>query len=209
MPGTLASDRGRSRTVLVKWLGEDGSGSGVTGYKLEAQEVSAGFLRPAQSSFRTVVERTPLTQFHFRGEAGSTYRFRVSAIDRATNRGAAESGLLSIPIDDRRRTPVPWLEACEDHPRLGAASVRSLRRGARATLRFRGRRVSLIGRTLPEGGRARVSVDGRSKVLRLRGNGRLRSVLFTSRRLKPGSHIIRVRALGKAPVEIDAVAPRP
>ena len=38
--GDLASERGRSRTVLVEWLGDDGaSGSGVTGYKLEASDV--------------------------------------------------------------------------------------------------------------------------------------------------------------------------
>ena len=116
---------------------------------------------------------------------------------------------MSIPIDDRRLRLSRGWKRVKITRAWGRRSVRSSRRGARASLRFRGRRVSLIGRKLPEGGRARVTVDGRSKVLRLRGKGRLRSVLFTSRRLKPGSHMIRVRALGKSPVEIDAVAPRP
>ena len=49
VPGRLASDGGRSRTVLVKWLGEDGSGSGVTGYKLEARRCP-----PASSGRRRV-----------------------------------------------------------------------------------------------------------------------------------------------------------
>lgn len=209
-PGKLASERGRSRTVLIDWLGDDGSnGSGVTAYKLEVLEVSDGFASAAQSGFQTVVERTPLTRFHFRGDAGSTYRFRVTAIDRATNQGAAETGLLSIPIDDRRLRLSGGWQRVKLARAWGQRSVRSTRRGATASLTFRGRRVSLIGRKLARGGRARVIVDGRSKVLRLRGKGRLRAVLFTSRLLKPGRHTIKVRTLGKSPVEIDAVAPRP
>ena len=210
VPDSLASERGRSRTVLVSWLGQDGaSGSGVTAYKLEASEVSDGFASASQSPFTTLVERTSLTRFHFRGDAGSTYRFRVTAIDRATNRGSGESGLLSVPIDDRRlRLSLGWTRVNIARA-WGQRSVRSTRRGASAALTFRGRRVALIGRKLARGGRARVTVDGRSRVLRLRGRGRLRTVLFTSRRLKPGRHRITVRALGESPVEIDAVAPRP
>lgn len=210
LPGKLASARGRSRTVLVDWLGNDGEGgSGVTGYKLEVSEVSDGFAGAAQSGFRTLVERTPLTRFHFRGDAGSTYRFRVTAIDRATNRGAAESGLLSIPIDDRRLRLSRGWKRVKIARAWGQRSVRSARKGATARLGFRGQRVSLIGRKLARGGRARVTVDGRSKIVGLRGKGRLRSVLFTSRRLPPGRHVVTVRSLGKAPIELDAVAPQP
>ncbi len=208
--GKLASDRGRSRTVLVNWLADDGAeGSGVTAYKLEASEVSDGFATRSQSSFKTVVERTALTRYHFRGDAGSTYRFRVTALDRATNRGADESGLLSVPIDDRRLRLSRGWKRVKIARAWGQRSVRSTRRGATARLSFRGRRVSLIGRRLARGGRARVIVDGRSRVLRLRGKGRLRRVLFTSRRLRPGRHTIRVRSLSESPIELDAVAPRP
>jgi hypothetical protein len=34
-------------------------------------------------------------------------------------------------------------------------------------------------------------------------------VLWTSRTLKAGSHLLKVRTLGGGPVELDAVAPRP
>jgi hypothetical protein len=81
--------------------------------------------------------------------------------------------------------------------------------GATATLRFTGRRVSLIGRKLRNAGRLRVSVGGRSKVLRLRGRSAPRSVLWTSRRLEDGAHVLRIRSLGGGPVEVDAVAPLP
>ena len=210
VPGSLASERGRSRTLLVDWLAEDdANGSGVRNYNLEASEVSDGFANASQSAFETVVERTPLTRFHFRGEAGSTYRFRVTAVDRAANRGADETGVLSIPIDDRRLRLSSGWRRVKIARAWGQRSVRSTRSGATARLSFSGRRVSLIGRKLARGGRARVTVGGASKVLRLRGKGKLRRVLFTSRRLKPGRHTIRVRALGESPVEIDAVAPRP
>ncbi len=52
-------------------------------------------------------------------------------------------------------------------------------------------------------------MDGRSRVVSLRGRPRFKSVLFTSRRLRPGRHTLRVRTLGRNPVELDAVAPLP
>jgi hypothetical protein len=69
--------------------------------------------------------------------------------------------------------------------------------------------VALIGRKLAKGGRLRVTVDGTSRTLRLRGRTRHRSVLWVSRKLRPGRHALRLRSLGGGPVEIDAVAPSP
>jgi hypothetical protein len=54
-----------------------------------------------------------------------------------------------------------------------------------------------------------VTLDGRSRTLRLRGHSGPRSVLWTSPRLKAGSHRLRLRTQGGGPVELDAVAPRP
>jgi hypothetical protein len=76
-------------------------------------------------------------------------------------------------------------------------------------MRFRGRRVALIGRRLRRGGRLRVTVDGRSRVVSFRGTPRFRRVLFTSRRLRAGRHSLRLTTLGGSPVELDAVAPLP
>jgi hypothetical protein len=87
--------------------------------------------------------------------------------------------------------------------------VRADEAGATATLRFTGRSVALIGRKLAKGGRLRVTLDGRSRTLRVRGRSGPRTVLWTSSRLKPGSHLLRLRTLGAGPVELDAVAPRP
>ena len=76
-------------------------------------------------------------------------------------------------------------------------------------MRFRGTQVALIGRKLAKGGRLRVTVDGKSRTLRVRGRTGHRSVLWVSRKLKSGSHTLRLRSLGGGPVEIDAVAPSP
>jgi hypothetical protein len=91
----------------------------------------------------------------------------------------------------------------------GGTVVRADDAGASATLRFSGRSVSLIGRKLAKGGRLRVTLDGKQRTLRLRGRSGPRSVLWTSSRLRSGSHLLRLRSLGGGPVELDAVAPRP
>jgi hypothetical protein len=54
-----------------------------------------------------------------------------------------------------------------------------------------------------------VTVGGRSKALKLRGRSGPRRVLWTSRRMRDGAHVLRIRSLGGGPVEVDAVAPRP
>ena len=47
--------------------------------------------------------------------------------------------------------------------------VRATEAGATARMRFRGTQVALIGRRLAKGGRLRVTIDGRSRTLRVRG----------------------------------------
>jgi hypothetical protein len=148
----------------------------------------------------------------FRGESGKAYRFRVTAIDRATNRGTAESNTIVMPVDDRDRRLLRFSRGWKRTPRAsawGETVRRTTEAGPTARLRFRGRRVSLIGRRMPKGGRLRVTVGERSKVVNLRGRSGARQVLWTSRRMRDGAHVLRIRSLGGGPVEVDAVAPRP
>ena len=136
----------------------------------------------------------------------------MTAIDRATNRGTAESNTIVMPVDDRDRRLLRFSRGWRRTPRpaaWGETVRRTTEDGPTATLRFQGRRVSLIGRRLPKGGRLRVTARGRSKVLNLRGRSAHRQVLWTSRRMRDGSHVLRIRSLGGGPVEVDAVAPRP
>jgi hypothetical protein len=215
LPGReLVSERGRSRTMVVSWQADDGAGAGVAHYAAEVREMGSG-LRTSKvepGEWRSIADRTATPSVRFRGESGKSYQFRITAVDRAANRGTNETDPILMPVDDRDRRlwrfsrgwtrtsrPAAW----------GETVRRTTEAGATARLPFAGRRVSLIGRRLAKGGRLRVSVGGRSKVLRLAGRSAPRRVLWTSRRMRDGAHVLRIRSLGGGPVEVDAVAPRP
>jgi hypothetical protein len=215
LPGRrLASERGRSRTMIVSWQADDGAGSGLSHYAVEVREMGSG-LRSAKvvpGEWKLVTDRTATPSVRFRGDSAKAYRFRVTAVDRAANRGAAETQTIVVPVDDRDRRLWRFSRGWRRTLRA-AAWGRTVRRaakaGATARLPFAGRRVSLIGRRLPRGGRLRVSVGRRGKVVSLRGRSRPRRVLWTSRALRDGPPVLRIRSLGGGPVELDAVAPRP
>ena len=212
LPGSeLASEQGQSRTMVVSWQADDGDGAGVAYYSVDVREVASG-ASASQTDWRSVTDRTQTPSVRFRGESGKAYRFRVTAIDRATNRGTAESNTIVMPVDDRDRRLLRFSRGWTRTPRAsawGETVRRATEAGPTARLRFRGRRVSLIGRRIPKGGRLRVTVGERSKVVNLRGRSGARQVLWTSRRMRDGAHVLRIRSLGGGPVEVDAVAPRP
>ena len=215
LPGKeLASERGRSRTMVVSWQADDGTGAGVAYYAADVREMGSG-LRASKvqaGEWRSITDRTATPSVRFRGESGKAYQFRITAVDRATNAGTAESNTVLVPVDDRDRRLLKFSRGWKRTPRAsawGETVRRTTEAGPTATLRFKGRRVSLIGRRLAKGGRVRVTVDGRGKVVNLRGRSAPRRVLWTSRRMRDGAHVLRIRSLGGGPVEVDAVAPRP
>ena len=213
LPGRLASERGRSRTILVSWQADDRAGSGVAHSSVDVRELADGAgADDATGAWRGLLDQAPVNAMHFRGEAGDAYQFRVTAADRAANRTTVETDPVVIPVDDRSRRlwrfSRRWRRLRADAA-WGRTVIRAKEAGATARLRFRGRRVALIGRKVARGGRLRVTVDGRSRALRVRGRGVHRSVLWTSRRLASGTHSLTVRSLGGGTVELDAVAPLP
>jgi hypothetical protein len=214
LPGRrLASRDGRSRTILVSWGAQDGAGSGVAHYTVEVSEVSDGAgASQTEPQWRTLLDKAPTNSLHFRGESGDAYRYRITATDRALNSASIVTDPVLIPVDDRDRGLLRltrgWKRARSANA-WGRTVVRAKRAGATGRMRFRGTQVALIGRKLAKGGRLRVTVDGKSRTLRVRGRTAHRSVLWVSRKLDPGSHTLRLRSLGGGPVELDAVAPSP
>jgi hypothetical protein len=214
LPGRrLASRGGRSRTILVSWGAQDGAGSGVAYYSVEVSDAGDGAgASQAGPEWKTLLDKAPTNGLHFRGESGSAYRFRITATDRALNSASIVTDPVLIPVDDRDRG---LLHLSRGWQRTRAADawgrtvVRAKRRGATGRMPFRGTQVALIGRRLARGGRLRVTVDGRSRALSVRGSSGHRSVLWVSRTLSPGAHVLRLRSLGGGPVELDAVAPSP
>ena len=209
--GGYASDLGRTRTLLISWQGDDRrGGSGVSSYGLDVREVAAG-AQKAEEGWRTLIGQTTLTTHRFRARAGSAYEFRLRATDRAGNRGEAMSPRVIVPVDDRDRRTVRLSRGWTRLKRRGAwggTVIRPRFAGPSLRLRFRGTRLAVIGRRLPRGGRLRVTIDGRSRVVRLRGRSGFRRVLFTSSTLSPGLHTARLTAAGGR-IEIDALAPVP
>lgn len=212
LPGRrLASEHGHSRTMLISWQASDAAGAGVAYYSVDVRELSDGIKTAKAGPWKQLVAHTVLTGAHFRGDSGSAYEFRITAVDRAANRTSIVTDPVVLPVDDRdggiwklsgwkrQRSASAW----------GLTVVRARKAGATAALRFRGSSVSLIGRKLAKGGRLQVIVDGKSRTLRLRGRSAPRTVLWTSPSLKSGSHLLKLRTLGGGPVELDAVAPRP
>jgi hypothetical protein len=118
-----------------------------------------------------------------------------------------------VPVDDRSQKL--WRFSKKDWKRIRSANawgrtvVRAAGAGATARLRFRGTRVALVGRKLPQGGRLQATLDGRRTTIRLRGRSGHRSVVWTSGALEAGSHELVLRTLGGGVVELDAVAPTP
>jgi hypothetical protein len=199
---SLLSDHSRTRSFTVAWDGDDGpTGSGVTRYDLEA--------RLAGGTFRGLLANTKLTSFRFRGAPGARYEFRVRAIDRAGNRSAPVVGSTLIPFDDRDKA-VHFSRGWKRLERKGAWGRfvrRSTRAGATVELHFRGTRVTLVGRRMRRGGRLRFTVDGKSRILGLRGKARFRSALYHTGSLPAGAHTLRLKALDDSrPVELDALA---
>jgi hypothetical protein len=214
LPGRrVASRNGRSRTILVSWAGQDGSGSGVSNYTVEVSTAGDGAgASQGEPEWRTLLDQAPTNGLHFRGASGDAYHFRLTARDRALNSATIVTDPMLIPVDDRDRGLLRlsrgWKRTRVERA-WGRTVVRAQRAGATGRIRFRGTQVALIGRKLRRGGRLRVTIDGRSHTLRVLGRTTHRSVLWVSPRLRAGSHVLRLRSLGDGPVELDAVAPSP
>jgi len=201
----FASDLGTSRTFPVNYEGlEEPGGSGVTGYGVTQRRVG-------EPAFASLVSRTILTRTPFRGEPGGSYQFRVSATDRAGNRGTSTSEPINVPFDDRG-AQLDFAEGWNKLKRAGAwggFTMRSAERGATASIPVDGARFAVIGRRLKEGGRLKMSILNRTKVKRVRGAAKHREVLYVSARLPRGVHALKLKALDDAAVEVDAVAVLP
>ena len=168
--------------MLISWQADDANGAGVSYYAVEVREVHDGAGKASVvGDWEPIVERTALTGVHFRGDSGSAYQFRITAVDRAANRTALVTDPLVLPVDDRDRGLWKLSSGWKRSRRAsawGRTVVRADEAGATATLRFTGRSVALIGRKLAKGGRLRVTLDGKSRTLRLRGrSGRAQRAL--------------------------------
>lgn len=193
--------------VPLSWQGDDTGGSGIKRYRIEVRRAG----KP-DTAWRLLRTDTLKTSGRLNGADGVAYELRVRAYDRANNASAPALSTTIIPIDnlsDRLRFSKRGWKVLSRQGAWQLSTSRAVRPGASASLRFTGTKATIVTRELPNGGRVRITVDGDSKVVSLKGKGRFRSKLVATGKLEPGRHTLRVTSLDRAPVEIDAVAVKP
>jgi hypothetical protein len=198
-PG-YASDSSRTRRFRVGWRGRD-QGAGIARYKLEVRSKAS-----VSTRWRRVRLRSPSsTSVVFRGHPGRAYLFRVRARDRAGNLSRFSYDDTVVPIDDPSPRVLRSLGWRRLRRKRAYGHGLSRARGPGSTMRvlFRGTRAAVIGSRFPEGARLLVTLDGRPTVVRLRGRRSYRAVLYRSRALRTGLHLLRVETLGGGLVDID------
>ncbi len=203
----ISSSTTRFDYVRVSWLGDDGTGSGIRRYRVEQRRTDV-----ADQPWVRLVTDEAITEKRARGQEGETYELRVQAIDRAGNASGWVSSTTTVPLDNlsnRLKLSKRGWTTLRRHGAFKRSVSRANRRGATATLRFAGTQATLVTRGLRAGGRLRVTIDGDSKVVSLKGTDRFRRKLVATKALVPGEHTLRLTSLGRAPVEIDAVAVKP
>jgi hypothetical protein len=203
----LASDLTRLASAIpLSWQGDDGAGSGIKRYTVEVRHVGE-----PDSAWRPLLPEGRGTKGLLAGAGGVTYELRARAYDRAANVGSATATTV-VPLDNlsrRVRFSKRGWKVLRRNQAWNLSTSRATRKGASLSLKFKGTQATLITRKLRRGGKVRVTVDGRSRVVSLRGNSKQRKTLVDSSKLDAGEHTLRVTSLGRAPVEIDAIAIRP
>ena len=196
-----ASDESRDRHFRLRWQGTD-AGSGIAAYRLEVQSKAN-----VSTRWRTVGAAPNARTATFRGRPGRAYLFRLRARDLAGNLSRYAYAGTVVPLDDsspRVLRSSGW-RTVGDARAYGRRVSRTQTPGSTLHLLFRGDRVALIASRSPRGGRLRVSLGKRSSVVSLKGPRRHRQVVFSSRVLRVGVHVLRLRSLSGGIVNVDAV----
>jgi hypothetical protein len=197
---------GTGTTVTVRWTGHD-SGTGLSRYQVQVSRNGGAYAsltlasRLAVSINRTVV-------------FGSSYQFRIRAIDRAGNVGAwVYTGSIRPARYDDRSSTLTWTSGWATTPSSGTYGTtvhETTRRGAVARFAFAGRGVAWLARRGPDAGFAQVWVDGvlASTINLTSPTSQPSRVVWRRTWTVSGAHVVRIVALGtsgRPAVEVDAL----
>jgi hypothetical protein len=202
----LASDVSRNRRFPVRIVA---GAANIDHYELEVRNLRGRKWRRLTSSLIAA-------RYRFRGRLGANYRFRARAVTRVGGRGPWAYDRTIVPLDDLRRPNRPTYQGRWRRPRSRAAWMgrfsRSRRRGQSLRQRFRARRVYLIGRKSPKGGKAVVILNGRRRVVSFYAKRPRNRRVIVSMRARRRIDRLRVVNLGRRSkrsrgrrVEIDAI----
>ncbi|RKS71282.1 hypothetical protein CLV35_3078 [Motilibacter peucedani] len=198
--------------ALTGWLGTRGAALQLRGATPGARHVVVW------TEDGSVVGTTPLVPGADQAPVPATHRgvpltATVTPYDPWGNAADAVRLSVEVPLDDRdARFSGTWRRSADPRALYGG-TMRSAQAGASATLRASGRRLSVLAATGPRTGAIAVLLDGRrvAQVDTRTRVAREQRAVWTSGRLRPGRHVLRVVVLGtrgRATVRLDGVAAR-
>jgi hypothetical protein len=152
-----ASIVGSATPWTIGWTGKDTGGSGVARYEL-ARSLNGG-------GWTTVDVDVPSAAAAVTVIPGSTYRFRVRAVDHAGNIGGWSYGAtFRVSAVQQSSTSVhyrgTWSTSTSTSTWWGGSARSSSSKGATASLTFSGRSLAWVGLKAANRGRAYVYVNG-------------------------------------------------
>jgi hypothetical protein len=184
----IASSAAASPRIPVSWTNPGGGAR----FTVQVRDTSS----PARA-WRTLLTSTAKRSLRFAGKLGYTYEFQVRAVAADGDPGPWSSATTVVPTGLRpagghyqgawhvRRVRSAW----EGHALVSSTP------GARFTLSYTGGELAIVGDRWPQGGRIRVTLDGRSRTLKLQSaRPHARQVLFLEH-VRRGHHRLTVRVL--------------
>jgi hypothetical protein len=154
----IASSAAASPRIPVRWSATD-TGNGFT---VQVRRTSG-----RSPAWRTLLRSSTRRSLTFRGAPGATYQFRVQAVTTGGVASAWATATTISPTDARVRGGHyrgAWRLAKVRSAWNGHAMVTS-NAGDSFTLSYVGGSLAVIGDRWPQGGRARVTLDGRSRTI--------------------------------------------
>lgn len=174
-PPLLSSVGTRSR-IPVAWSSTTTGGTGLASYTVGVTDLSASHPR-----VRTLLTGTQRTSLTYRGRLGHTYVFRVQATNLAGQTSSVATSTALVPSGIRPARG-HYSRGWRGHRRAAAWQGRYISSsvpGATFKLRYLGGSIALIGERMARGGVARVTLDRRTRTIRLRARRlRTRQVIY-------------------------------
>jgi beta-propeller uncharacterized protein DUF5122 len=156
-PRTGGAFVGGAAPWTVTWTGKDTGGSGVARYEL-AQSRNGGTWTVVNVNLHSITAAVALG-------TGSTYRFRVRAVDRAGNVGSWVYGsTFKLKAVSQSSTSVhyrgTWVTSTSSTAWWGGTAKSSSTKGSTASFTFTGRSIAWVGLKAANRGKAYVYING-------------------------------------------------
>jgi len=184
----IASSAAASPRIPVSWS-SDQTGAVFT---VQVRQTNS-----STSAWRTLLTSTTKRSLKFAGRLGHSYEFQVRAVSAAGAPGSWTSATTVVP-SGLHPAGSRYLGTWQARRLRGAWEGRAIvssTPGAEFTLRYVGGELAVIGERSPQGGRVRVTFDGRSHTLSLHSaRTRTRQVVFLAH-ASAGHHRLTVRVL--------------